>query len=162
MPKITKKSAKKVVRKPAAKKSTRKAAAKKAAKRAYTRKPKTVDVKVEATEPSSFAGEPSPEVEDDIKSFGEALHQAFENIMNSTNNGQFSASGMLDLGVCDCVSSACSNVVFSVRKLVEASIGLEKSANGTPSERDVATARQRLAVAEFELAMDDLESAIRG
>ena len=139
------------------KKKTAKKVTKKTTKR--TRKSAEVDIKVDAATQT----EPSPEVggESDTRAFDEALHQAFEDAINN-GVGQFSASGMLDLNAHDRVSSARGNVVFSVRKLVEASIAIENSANSTLSERDVATARHRLAVAEFELAMDGLESAIRG
>lgn len=160
MPKITKKSAKKVVRKPATKKSTKKVAAKKATKRAYTRKPKTVDIKAADAESSDFAGQPSPEGEVDMKSFGEAIHQAAEAAV--ADNGQFSANDMLNLNVRNSVQAARGEVVFAIRNLVNASIELSDSASLSQAKRDVATARQRLAVAEFELAMDGLESAIRG
>ena len=139
------------------KKKTAKKVTKKTTKR--TRKSAEVDIKVDAATQT----EPSPEVggESDTRAFDEALHQAFEDAINN-GVGQFSASGMLNRAVRDRVSMARGVVVSSVRNLIDVSLTLEKSANASPAKRDVVIARHRLAVAEFELAMDGLESAIRG
>ena len=92
----------------------------------------------------------------------EALHQAFTDVMGSGERGQFGTSGLLDMYIRDLVSDARGNVVEAVRGMVEAAIAMNAGANRSVSERDVLTARQRLAVAEFELAMDGLETSIRG
>ena len=93
------------------------------------------------------------------KILGTAIHQAAE---AAFDNGQFSANGMLNLNVRNNVQAARGEVVFAIRNLVEASIELNNSASLSQSERDVATAAQRLAVARVELALDGLESTVRG
>lgn len=152
MPKTTKKVAKKVVRKPAAKKATKKTTTKR-----VSRKPKAEQPTIDR---------PAPPAEDNVKSDG-AAGVSFEQFINNAIEdamgvaGQFSASGMLNMDVRDRVAAARGEVVSSVRNLIDSCLALEKSAASSASERDVATAAQRLAVAEFELAMDGLEQTIR-
>lgn len=153
---MSKKAAKKVARKPA-KKTTRKTSAPKVTKRKYTRRKKAEPVQIVKPYIVEESGPGTDTPREDVPS-GKASTQNEA----APEMGPFSADGFLNLNGYDRVSSTRGKVVFSVRKLVEASIGLENSASSTPSERDVATARQRLAVAEFELAMDRLEQAVRG
>ena len=146
MPKITKK----VVAKKATKKSTKKVAKRVVAKRARVAKPTAAEVDAQAQR------EGADQV---AKILGTGNHQAAE---AAFDNGQFSANGMLNLNVHNNVQAARDEVVFAIRGLVEASIELNDSASLSQSARDVATAAQRLAVARVELALDDLESVVRG
>lgn len=144
------KNAKKVVAKKATKKSTKKVAKRVVAKRARVVKPTAAEVDAQAQRES---------LEQASVILGTAIHQAAE---AAFDNGQFSANGMLNLNVRNNVQAARGEVVFAIRNLVEASIELNDSASLSQSARDVATAAQRLAVARVELALDDLESAVRG
>ena len=146
---------KKATKKAPAKKVVKKTT-KKITKRAYTRKPKVVDVKVDTAEPSENCAT------DAGAAMHEALHQAFMDASGRGERGQFGTSGLLDMYVRDSVGDARGSVVEAVRGMVGAAIAMNAGANRSVSERDVLTARQRLAVAEFELAMDGLETAIRG
>ena len=145
------KNAKKVVAKKATKKSTKKVAKRVVAKRARAAKPTAADVDAQAQREA---------VDQIAKILGTANHQDAEATM--ADNGQFSANGMLNLNVRNNVQAARGEVVFAIRGLVEASIELSNSASLSQSERDVATAAQRLAVARVELALDGLESVVRG
>ena len=151
-----KKATKKAPAKKVVKKVTKKTT-KKVTKPAYTRKPKIVDVKVET------AAEPSENCATDAgAAMHETLHQAFMYAIGLGERGQFGTSGLLDIYVRDRVGDARGNVVEAVRGMIEAAIAMNAGAIRSVSERDVLTARQRLAVAEFELAMDGLETSIRG
>lgn len=145
------KNAKNVVAKKATKKSTKKVAKRVVAKRARVVKPTAAEVDAQAQRES---------LEQASVILGTALHQAAEAAM--ADNGQFSANGMLNLNVRNSVQAARSEVVIAIRGLVEASIELSDSASLSQSARDVATAAQRLAAARVELALDGLESVVRG
>lgn len=145
--KVVKKAAKKVVRKPAKK------AAKKTIKRSYSRKPKVDEVAVQEADVRAEAKPVSAE------EFDRVIREAFGEAQGSN---PFTANSMLDMTVRDRVQMARGEVVTCVRELIDMGTALHVSANRPEAERNVLLARQKLAVAEFELAMDNLETTIRG
>jgi hypothetical protein len=144
MPRTTvKKAAKKVAAKKTTKKTTKRVAKKAVAKRA--RKPVAEPVQIEA-------------VEIDARQLGEALHQAAEAALE---DGGFSTAGLLNAVVRNKIGDARGVVTRAVRNLVSATVATTQTV-ATRGEADVLEAKQRLAVAEFEQAMDSYEAVIRG
>jgi hypothetical protein len=129
-----------------------------ASKRTYTRKPKIDAAPAEAPDAGCAIEDaidisiPEPSIEFDADPF----------FKSATMGNGFDSDGNLNRIVVGRVETARSNVVYAVREMIDASLQLEKGANQPLQVRRVLEQRQRLSTAEFDLAMDNLERAIRG
>jgi hypothetical protein len=158
-----------IVKKPArkvAKKSTKKAAkkvAKKTTKKAVTKRPyhrKDPALSHIAIEIADAKGEP---VTDIPMPPSMGAEEFVGMVMGAVeDNGQYASSGVLNCNPINKVRAARGRMTECVKRLMQVTLDVANCSNASQSEVDVAIAKRNLAIAEFELSIDDLEKVIRG
>jgi hypothetical protein len=163
-------------RKNAAKKTTRQKALKKpvrkiAKKRASRLKADNVAVSVTDRVPTkgdstcaqeSLTGFGSTCAHDDrvdALAAGRTIHEA---MASAADVGYYASAGRLNIASVNPVLGARKKLTYAAQALMDGAVRVAQFRNAPRPEQDVIEAEQRLAVARFELAVDELERAIRG
>jgi len=161
--KVAKKSTKKAAKK-VAKKTTVKKPVKKTGKRPYHRKSDdAAPLAHVAIEIADAKGEPALDIPMPTMGAEEVMAAALGiPFGDAGDNGQFSASGMLNCLPVNKVRAARGRMTDCVKRLMQVTLDVANCSRGSQAEVDVVIAKRNLAIAEFELSIDGLEKAIRG